>query len=272
MYKAVFIDIDGTLIKSDHSISPRTIHVIKRLKENKILIVLVSARPLHGIIPIVEETGLAGFPVASLNGACISIDGTIIFESKIDVAVTEKIHEYVQIFDTTVIYYEQAKWFAELKNFHTDFEQRITSTPLIVESFDRILQGWKKENSSPNKILIISNESMITEIQNNLRRLYNDRLNIQTSKPTYLEIVDCKASKLTALKFIIDRYNIKQEDTIAIGDNFNDKEMIAFAGMGIAMENAPDEVKNAADYLTDTNDNDGVSKALTRFIDLLSIR
>ena len=84
MYKAVFIDIDGTLIKSDHSISLATIHVVEKLKENNILVVLVSARPLHSIIPIMEEIGLDGFPVASLNGACVSLNGNTVFDSKID--------------------------------------------------------------------------------------------------------------------------------------------------------------------------------------------
>ena len=75
MYKAVFIDIDGTLIKSDHTISEATFAVIQKLKEKNILVILVSARPLSGILPIVREIGLLNYPVASLNGAYIAADG-----------------------------------------------------------------------------------------------------------------------------------------------------------------------------------------------------
>jgi hydroxymethylpyrimidine pyrophosphatase-like HAD family hydrolase len=71
---------------------------------------------------------------------------------------------------------------------------------------------------------------------------------------------------VNAIKLLMARFNVKREETIAIGDNFNDKEMIEFAGIGIAMGNAPEEVKAIADYKTDTNNNNGVSKALNEII------
>jgi len=74
------------------------------------------------------------------------------------------------------------------------------------------------------------------------------------------------ASKLDAVKLVSKQFGIEKENIIAIGDNFNDQEMIAYAGLGIAMGNAPDEVKAIADYVTDTNNNDGVAKALEKFI------
>ena len=89
-----------------------------------------------------------------------------------------------------------------------------------------------------------------------------------TSKPIYLEVMNLPASKTNAINFLMKAYGISREQTIAIGDNFNDKEMIEFAGMGIAMGNAPDEVKAAADFITDTNNNDGVRKALENFFQL----
>lgn len=270
MYKAVFIDIDGTLTRSDHTVSPASIQTIKKLKENNILVVLISARPLHGIIQIAEETGIAGFPIASLNGACISRKGKMIFESKIDLTITKGIYEQVKQYDATTIYYDQSEWFAELQNFHTDFEQEITTVPIAIKSFQQIMQDWKEKNNGPHKILIISSDTVINEIQINLQQLYSRELNIQTSKSTYLEIINHEASKLNAIKFLINLYGIEQQETIAIGDNFNDKEMIEFAGTGIAMGNAPDEVKYVADYVADTNDDDGVAKALARFFDFLS--
>ena len=74
-----------------------------------------------------------------------------------------------------------------------------------------------------------------------------------------------EASKDNAVKFLIEMYKIDKENIIAIGDNYNDKGMIQFAGLGIAMGNAPEEIKSAADYVTDTNNNDGVAKALHNF-------
>jgi Cof subfamily protein (haloacid dehalogenase superfamily) len=266
MYKAVFIDIDGTLVKSDHSISDATIATIKKLKEKNILVVLISARPLHGMTSIAKEIGLTDFPLASLNGACISIDEKIIFESVIDTITTSQLHEQLRQFDATPLYYQGMNWFAESKDLYTDYEQKITTVPIIIQPFEITAEYWQSKNSGPNKILVIAETKVVVEMQNNLRVRFIGRLNIYPSKPTYLEIMNIEASKMNAVKFLIKHYNIKQEETVAIGDNFNDKEMIAFAGLGIAMGNAPDEVKAAADYVTETNNDDGVAKALAQFI------
>jgi Cof subfamily protein (haloacid dehalogenase superfamily) len=155
-----------------------------------------------------------------------------------------------------------------LRNIYTDDEQKITSIPITIQPFTDTLQYWQNKNEGPNKILVIAEAAVTNEIQNNLQQQFINHLNIYNSKPTYLEVMNKEASKINAVKLLIDRYNIKQDETIAIGDNFNDKEMIAFAGTGIAMGNAPDEVKAVANYITDTNNKDGVYKALGKFIDL----
>ena len=268
MYKAVFIDIDGTLLRTDHTISEATISIIQKLKEKNILVVLVSARPIHGIIPIARQIGLMDFPIASLNGAYIVIGEEIIFESVIDVTIINLIHKELEQYNAIPIYYQQKRWFAQMRNFNIDNEQKITPVPIIIEPFSYLLGQWQTKNTGPNKILIIAKAEVITEIQSHLKLRFIHQLNIYTSKPTYLEVMNLEASKINALKFLITRYNIKREDVIAIGDNFNDKEMIAYAGTGISMGNAPEEVKAAADYVTETNDNDGVPLALMKFMDL----
>jgi hydroxymethylpyrimidine pyrophosphatase-like HAD family hydrolase len=74
-----------------------------------------------------------------------------------------------------------------------------------------------------------------------------------------------QASKTSAIQFLINQYGILQHEVIAIGDNYNDKEMIEFAGVGVAMGNAPEEIKRVADFVTDTNNEDGVAKALAHY-------
>ena len=268
MYKAVFIDIDGTLIKSDHSISPLTIATIARLREKGILVVLVSARPLHGITAIAQEVGLSDAPIASLNGGYIVHGSDILFESSINASTAGKLYEQLTAYKVTLIWYQQQKWFAELSNQQVEKEQKITSVPIIIEPFRQTLNGWQLANTGPNKILIIGDVAEISAIQNKLQPLYRNELNLYTSKPIYLEVMNLPASKTNAIKFLISTYGINREETIAIGDNFNDKEMIEFAGLGVAMGNAPDEVKAAADFVTDTNNNDGVRKALEKLFNL----
>jgi Cof subfamily protein (haloacid dehalogenase superfamily) len=269
MYKAVFIDVDGTLIRSDHTVTKATVSTIQSLKENNILVILVSARPLSAILPIIEEIGLPGNPVASLNGAYITANGKILFDSVIDLSTISTVHEQLQQYhDATIIYYQKDQWFSGLRDYWTNYEQKITSIPITIQSFSETLRYWQHQNTGPHKMLVIHEARVINEIQSNLKQNFIRHLHIATSKPTYLEIMNIQASKLQAVKLLIDMYNIKREETIAIGDNFNDKEMLGFAGLGIAMGNAPPEVKAVASYITSSNNKDGVSKALIKFFNL----
>jgi len=158
------------------------------------------------------------------------------------------------------------EWFAETNNAAIIKEQKITTVPVEVNSFKELLKQWSTYTTGINKIMAVADPEIINAFENKMLDLFGDALNIYTSKPTYLEIMKQDASKKNAVKFLIDRYNIRQDEIIAIGDNFNDKEMIAFAGTGVAMGNAPDEIKAAAKFVTDTNNNDGVAKAIQTLV------
>ena len=103
------------------------------------------------------------------------------------------------------------------------------------------------------------------EVEQKLKSLYQGKLNVFKSQSSYLELMHLQASKTKAIQFLMNQYGILREEVIAIGDNYNDKEMIEYAGVGVAMGNAPEEIKMVADYVTDTNNNDGVAKALAHF-------
>jgi hydroxymethylpyrimidine pyrophosphatase-like HAD family hydrolase len=170
VYKAVFIDVDGTLIRSDHSISNATVDTIQKLKEKNILVVLVSARPLSGIVTIAEKIGLLNNPLVSLNGSYISIEGSIVFNSIIKNVATNSVHEQLQKYNSTIIYYQQTQWFSEFKNNNTDYEQEITSVPVKIQSFKNTLQYWHNNNTGANKILVITPEGVINKIQDDLKQ------------------------------------------------------------------------------------------------------
>lgn len=264
MYKAVFIDVDGTLIKNDHSVSEATKDIIQKLKGKNIHVILVSARPLSAIEPIAAKVGLLNSPLASLNGAYIAFGGNIIFDSVINSSIAKILHQQVQKFNATVIYYQQDLWFSQTKDYYTDYEQKITSVPIIIQPFKDTLKLWRNMKTGPNKALMIADEVVINSIHKDIKQNLKEELNMFASKPTYLEVINKKASKLNTVRFLMNRFNIKKKEIIAIGDNFNDKDMIEYAGLGIAMGNAPHEVKAVADYVTDTNNNDGVFKALNK--------
>ncbi|MEJ7738770.1 MAG: Cof-type HAD-IIB family hydrolase [Chitinophagaceae bacterium] len=266
MYKAVFIDMDGTLLRADHTISEATIKCIQHLVRNNIMVVLVSARPYHGITAYSAQLGTLSLPVASLNGAYIRLIDEVIFESSIDLETIRGLHKQATEAGVTLIYYTGLEWWAETTNNITQKEQRITDVGVTIAPFDALMQDWHGRQTSPNKVLAVGEEKVIALLESNLLSDFSGRLNIYTSKSTYLEIMRLDASKTKAIRFIIQRYGIMREEILALGDNFNDKEMIAFAGTGVAMGNAPDAVKAVADYVTDTNEHDGVRKAIEKFI------
>jgi len=268
MYKAVFIDMDGTLLKKDHTVSDANKQAIHQLQEKGILVVLISARPLHGMLPISKHVVTDDMPIVSLNGGYIVHNNEVIFQSAISLPDAITINRELKDTALSSMYYSQMEWYAEVENDRIKKEQRITPVKIKIQPFPETLKEWEVGVTGPNKVLIAGDKELILSIEKRLNELHKGQLNIYKSQPEYLEVISLEASKASAIEFIIDRYGIGKKEIIAIGDNYNDKGMIEFAGMGIAMGNAPQEIKLAANYVTDTNNNDGVAKALHHFFDL----
>ena len=265
MYKAVFIDMDGTLLQKDHTVSDINKNVIQRLLDKGIMVVPISARPLHGILPITKHVVPDSMPVVSLNGSYIFHDNEIIYQNNISLPEVITIHDEVLRYDVSVMYYSQMEWFAALDSKRIKKEQAITAVKIKIQPFEQTLGEWVTKKSGPNKVLVAGDKHLIIDIENKLIELHAGKLNIYKSQPSYLEVMNLQASKTKAIEFLLNKYGIHQNEIIAIGDNYNDKGMIEFAGIGVAMGNAPDEIKMVADYVTDTNNNDGVAKALNHF-------
>lgn len=265
MYKAAFIDMDGTLLRKDHTVSEITRQTIQHLIEQGILIVPVSARPLHGMQHIIGDFIASHIPVVSLNGSYIFHNEEIIYEINISAAEAVQIHEVTNEYPVSAMYYSKMAWYATGDTAATKKEQKITDIPITIQPFEDTLAIWQQTAHGPNKVLIAGNEDVILKIEQSLLNKFHSQLNIFKSQPRYVEVMHKGASKVSAIQLLMDRYGLKQDEIIAIGDNYNDKGMIEFAGMGVAMGNAPDEIKSVADFVTDTNNNDGVAKALQRF-------
>jgi Cof subfamily protein (haloacid dehalogenase superfamily) len=266
MYKAVFLDMDGTLLRSDHTVSEPTVKTIQTLTEKGVPVILVSARPINAVLPTFRKIGLpAHTPLITLNGSYIVENEQPIFEAVIDLETTEQVTAQVRPFKATIAYYLQKEWYSEVSDAWTDHEQKIMDIALQVGPIDHLVKEWSARRIGPNKMMVMSEPDNIAGIQEHLRSMYNGRLNIYPSKATYLEVMDSRGSKSNAVRFVGERLGIRPAEIVAMGDNYNDVEMIQFAGMGVAMGNAPDDIKAKADFVTDTNNNDGVRKALEKF-------
>jgi Cof subfamily protein (haloacid dehalogenase superfamily) len=265
MYKAVFIDMDGTMLRKDHTVSNVTRQAIQQLIQQGILIVPISARPLHGMLPITKEVFPNDNPIVSLNGSYIFQHRAVTFQCHVNLEQTAAVHNEVEKKPVTAMYYSQMEWFAQALTDAVKKEQKITAVPITIQPFNDTLSLWGRQQTGPNKIMIAGDPQLILSLEKELLAAHYGQLNIYKSQPKYLEVMSLAASKQKAIQFLIAQYGFHQNEIIAIGDNYNDKGMIEFAGKGIAMENAPDEIKAVANYVTDTNDNDGVAKALDHF-------
>ena len=115
-----------------------------------------------------------------------------------------------------------------------------------------------------HKVLCMGDKADIAALEQQLVKEF-PQIRIYRSKDTYLEIMSMKASKSDAIHMLKEHFHVKQEETMAFGDNFNDIDMIRYAGLGVAMGNATDEVKEAADIITDINDNEGERQILDKY-------
>lgn len=264
MYKAVFTDMDGTLLTEQHTVSHITHKKINELISKGILVIPISARPLHGMLHITENVFPLDIPVVSLNGSYIWHKGDIIYQVDVSLPEAEAVNNLAAKHPVSAMYYSQMQWYAIDNTDAVKKEQKITPVPVTVQPFDRTVHIWNENKTGPNKILIAGDPSLILQVEQELLQQFGNTLNIYKSQPKYVEVMNQAASKTSAMQFIMEMYGLKKEEVIAIGDNYNDKGMIEFAGLGIAMGNAPDEIKAVADMVTDTNRQDGVARALEK--------
>jgi Cof subfamily protein (haloacid dehalogenase superfamily) len=258
----ICLDIDGTLLTSDHKISEKTKEVINVVsKEKQIPVVLVSARMPKGIFSLQDELNIQQ-PIICYSGALVLNKDNTLTNITIPIAEVRQVYNCAKATGAHISLYKDDEWFIEKMDPWAKQESEITNIQPSIVRFTELLNGWDKENLGPNKILCMSEPVNIKVLETRLHTSSYNKLNIYTSKPTYLEIMPNNVSKTSAIELLCRKYAIEMSEVVAIGDNYNDINMIEYAGLGIAMGNAPDKVKQCADYVTLSNDEDGVAEAI----------
>jgi Cof subfamily protein (haloacid dehalogenase superfamily) len=262
-YKLVAVDMDGTLLTPGLEISEETVDTVKKVIEKGVIFTLSTGRMYLAALPVANILQL-DVPIITCNGALTKCSKTgKVYDMKIiPEGYSSEIVKYcsnaglsVSIYDDDEIYTEQG---SGNLNIHKQLDH---AEPIVVDTFQTLLKG------SIVKIMYSSSDKYTLEYQTReLYEIYKDRLTFYFSLPHFVEIVNKDANKKNALKSIAEKFSIKSEEIIAIGDNFNDMDMIEYAGLGVAMGNSPDYLKEAADYVTHSNDEDGVRHILEKFI------
>lgn len=263
-FKMICLDIDGTLLNSNHEITENVKEAINIVaNEKKIPVILVSARMPKGITFLQRELGIEQ-PIICYSGALIlDKDNEVLSKEFIDISSLENIYKLVSENNIHMSLYKDNEWYIEEMDYWAKQESEITNIIPKVANFNELIEEWEIEGTGPNKILCMANPDEINFLKENTK---TSDLNIYPSKPTYLEIMPTNASKTSAINVLQKKFNVEKSEIIAMGDNYNDIDMIEYAGLGIAMGNAPEDVKKHANDITSTNNEDGVAEALKKYV------
>jgi len=270
-YKMIVMDMDYTLLNADKGVSPRNKEALRKAGEKGVLLVVatgriyVSARFYAGLLNI--ET-----PIIASNGAIIreGLTNKTIFKSILSSKVAVKMIElcrekglFCHLFSDNTVFTEKI---INVSSRYTEWNKTLEDEDKInIKVVSRLEDAVKKDGNKIVKAVVVdSNEDSLRYIRNNLNSM--GASSVSQSLKGNMEVMNKGVSKGNAIKILCELYNIDRNSVIAIGDNENDISMIEYAGMGIAMGNASDNVKEKADYVTGDYLEDGVAQAIEKFV------
>ena len=258
--------MDGTLLTSEKKISENTKKALKEAEAKGVKVVLASGRPLSGITRYLEELDLF-----KGDDYVLSFNGGIVINSKTEEVVTSSL---LKGSDLKAIYNISKELDINIHAFsvkeglitpkmsqYTQHECDINGIEATIKDFNEI-----ENDEDIVKVMMIDPQEKLDKAIEKLPKDLYDKYSVFKSAPFFLEFTNKDVDKGKGLKKLGDYLGIKQKEIIACGDAGNDLSMVKFAGLGVAMENATDDVKQAADYITLSNDKDGIAHVVNKFI------
>lgn len=261
MIKMVVTDIDGTIYSSEFGIKECVKACIHNLINNNIYVVIATGRTYGSAKSVADQLGIKCPLICYQGGMINSYDGDILDVKYLDPEIAREIITDCRKRNIHLNVYVEDKLYVEDDNqYIKDYIDDKGINYHIVNSFDEL------DFTKLNKLLVINYDcrfidSLIQELQLKYPQLY-----IVKSFDYFCEIANKEATKGNAIKFLAKKYGITTEEVLAIGDQNNDIEMVQTAGTGVAMGNGTEEIKAAADYITDTVQNNGFVKAIDKFV------
>lgn len=261
-YKAIALDLDGTLKSSNKKILPETKKILMDLAKQGITIILASGRPTPGMVEEARELQLA-----SLGGYVLSFNGARIIEQKSKEIVYDKtfskelahqVYRCGKEYGLAVVTYLDDKIVTEDGNDeYIQYEAMLNAMEIKqVDSFITNVQ------QNVNKVLLTGKPEYVAKIVDVFQQKFTSDLSVYRSTPFFIEVMDQGVDKASSLDILLKSLGIKSEELVAFGDGYNDLTMIQYAGLGVAMGNSVAEVKDTANYITDSNDEEGIANCL----------
>ena len=262
-YRVMALDIDGTLTTSQKVITERTEQALFDFQHNGGRIILASGRPIYSMIPYAETLALEkyGGYILAYNGGCAAdcTTGKVIFQTVLPRQYIPEICGIIREYPVGIGCYQKDTVIVgnEVNLYTRNAAERNRMKIQYVEDFP-------KYAVSVPKCLLQGEPETILSLEHILSEKYKGKLGIFRSEPYFLEIVPNGIDKGMALDRLLKHIGYDRKECIACGDGFNDIPMIRYAGLGIAMDNASETVKKAADFITLSNDSDGIAHMLEK--------
>ena len=264
-YKMIVLDLDGTLMSSANEILPKTKAALLKVQEQGVTVVLASGRPTFGMTKVAKELRLHNYGgyVLSYNGARIMNLETneLIYERALPPAVCHELYDLSRAMKVNLMAYQEDTIITTDDDEYIQKEAFINAMPI-----KRVSNFKTTVNFNSAKCLCTGEPEFLAKVEKKLIAQIGDRFSISRSLPFFLEIMPHSINKAYALQKLLDHIGVQQAELIACGEGYNDQTMIEFAGLGVAMGNAVAEVKAVADYITASNDENGIALVVEKFL------
>lgn len=260
--KLVAMDLDATLLNDELEIPEDAKQAIRRAVEHGVMVTLASGRMYRSVIPFAEELGL-DVPLITYDGALIrsSRSGEVYHYLPVPLDLAKEVLAYARANHLHVnVYVDDEIYVEKLDPEIEAYSRRIGVPPHLVDDLSSFLA------QDPAKLLLIMDESIIEGHLDALKAKFHGRLHVVRSMPTYIELKNKGASKGSALSALAERLGILPREVMAIGDSDNDIPMLEYAGIGVAVANARQSVRERADYVTAEENGKGVAEAIRKFV------
>jgi len=260
----VAIDLDGTLLNSAKQITDTTAAILRTARQAaQVHVVLASARPPRSMMPFYALLDL-GTPMINYNGALVydPDSGRVLLHRPIPAPTARAIVDLArEVFGEVLVSGERMdRWYTD--RFDADFQTETGRmfSPDVVAPLDE----WLDQDMT--KLLLLGPPQRLLEVARAVRRALRHQVSIVQTEGNLLQIMHATVSKAAALRVVAAELGVAREQVMAIGDNANDVGMLQWAGLGVAMANAPPQVQAVADFVTDHHDADGAAKAIAGII------
>jgi Cof subfamily protein (haloacid dehalogenase superfamily) len=256
------LDLDGTLLNDDHVVTDRNCEALQKLSAQGVVVVLVSGRMHQSILPISDQIGLEN-PIISYNGGMVkhTKTGEVFHHTPIPAPDATALVEYC---DQSVLHLNfclnDQLYIKEVNPWSELYETRTEVAATALGDLHQL------DGEEPTKMQILDTPKKIDQLLIECKEKFGEQLYVTRTQVEYIEFMNPQVSKGRALKALAAQFDISTDLLVAFGDGYNDESMMEVAGFRVAMGNSVDEIKACANYITDTNHNDGVALAVERLL------